>query len=105
MHHMLCKIKLVATQMGPYQWYMVSYMENCQRKYQCQELKRGETGRDEWVHAIKSVVYYAPEITEMWDQVQFFYNKSAIFMEKNGIKSCTGNYRHMNVRYFSWNTG
>ena len=27
-------------------------------------------------------------------------NQSAINMEENGKKSCTGNYRHINIRYF-----
>ena len=27
-------------------------------------------------------------------------NKSAILMERNGRNSCTGNSRHINVRYF-----
>lgn len=34
------------------------------------------------------------------DNVLFQDNKSAILMEKNGRNSCTGNSRHINVRYF-----
>ena len=34
------------------------------------------------------------------DNVIFQDNKSAILMEKNGRNSCTGNSRHINVRYF-----
>ena len=28
------------------------------------------------------------------------YNVSAMKMDKNGRNSCTGNYRHINIRYF-----
>ena len=34
------------------------------------------------------------------DNILFQDNKSAILMEKNGRNSCTGNLRHINVRYF-----
>ena len=34
------------------------------------------------------------------DNVVYQDNKSAILMEKNGRNSCTGNSRHINVRYF-----
>ena len=32
--------------------------------------------------------------------ILFQDNQSAIHMEKNGKKSCTGNYRQINIRYF-----
>ena len=38
---------------------------------------------------------------EIKDNVVFQDNKSAILMENNGIKSCTGNSRHINFRFFS----
>ena len=34
------------------------------------------------------------------ENVVYQDNKSAILMEKNGRNSCTGNSRHINVRYF-----
>ena len=34
------------------------------------------------------------------DNVVYQDNKSAILMETNGRNSCTGNSRHINVRYF-----
>ena len=37
---------------------------------------------------------------EIANNVIFQDNKSAILMEKNGRNSCTGNSRHINVRYF-----
>ena len=40
---------------------------------------------------------------QVYDIKNHFFqgNKSAITMEKNGRNSCTGNSRHINVRYFS----
>ena len=40
---------------------------------------------------------------QVYDIKDHFFqgNKSAIIMEKNGRNSCTGNSRHINVRYFS----
>lgn len=37
---------------------------------------------------------------ELKDNVIYQDNKSAILMEKNGRNSCTGNSRHINIRYF-----
>ena len=34
------------------------------------------------------------------DKILFQDNQSAIRMEKNGRNSCTGNSRHINIRYF-----
>ena len=34
------------------------------------------------------------------DNVMYQDNKSAILMEMNGKNSCTGNSRHINIRYF-----
>ena len=34
------------------------------------------------------------------DNVLFQDNQSAIKMEQNGKRSCTGNSRHVNIRYF-----
>jgi len=37
---------------------------------------------------------------EIKDNVVYQDNKSAILMEINGRNSCTGNSRHINIRYF-----
>ena len=37
---------------------------------------------------------------EIKDNVVFQDNKSAILMQKNGRNSCTGNSRHIKIRYF-----
>ena len=37
---------------------------------------------------------------EIWHNVIYQDNQSAIRMEKNGRNSCTGNSRHIDVRYF-----
>ena len=37
---------------------------------------------------------------EMIENIMFQDNKSSIKMEKNGRNSCTGNSRHISVRYF-----
>ena len=37
---------------------------------------------------------------EIKDNVSYEDNQSAIFMEMNSRNSCTGNSRHINIRYF-----
>jgi len=37
---------------------------------------------------------------DLEDNILFQDNKSAILMERNGRNSCTGNSRHINIRYF-----
>ena len=46
------------------------------------------------------VMFLKEQGYEIKDNVIYQDNKSAMLMEQNGRNSCTGNSRHINIRYF-----
>ena len=49
---------------------------------------------------IWSLMFMEQQGYEMTDNIIYQDNKSAILLERNGRNSCTGNSRHINIKYF-----
>ena len=49
---------------------------------------------------IWAIMFLEAQGYKIMDNIIFQENQSAIRMEKNGRNSCTGNSRHINIRYF-----
>ena len=82
--------------------YGVLHAKSSKQKINVKSSTEAElVGVSEYIpHNIWLIMFLKSQGYEMRNNTVYQDNKSAILMEKNGRNSCTGNSRHINVRYF-----